>query len=383
MDKDEKGNTILRVLQVTQFLEIGGLESMVIGLSRQLNEKGVAVELICLNQVDEEYISVLKKENIPVHIIPEKGRLNFNYYRKVAAFIREKNFDVVHAHSGCHLSAALFAAMAGVEKLVYTAHGMLIFTRLRDRIEDSLAGMLTSHFVSVSDEIESAMKKWLWFPRCQFTTITNGIDTDRFRPMTGSTRKTALLVKYGLPEDRIIFGSVGRLATVKNYPMALKAVKRLVNSGITDICFVLVGEGAVGEGAQEQYLRDLVKDLNLSSHVRFLGMQYKIHEILPLFRFFILSSLTEGTSISLLEAQACGVPAVVTDVGGNSGVITHGVNGYLCPADDDEKMANHMRELIKYPELAQKMGKKGRERVERDFSVEAMTDKYLRIYLEK
>ena len=367
----------LRVLQVTQFLDLGGLESLVIGQCRQLKKNGIAVELLCLHEVDENYERALRKDNIPVHVIPEKSWFNITFFRQVSGLIRKKKFDIVHAHSGCHLNIALFSRKAGA-RLFYTAHGLPMFTGLRDRLEDSLAAFFTANVVAVSDEIEKFLKQWFWFPRCQFNTILNGIDTNIFRPIIDPDRRTNLLNKYQLPENRILFGSVGRLEAVKNYAMALHAIRRLVDAGFTNISFVLVGEGG-----QEQYLKALVKELNISEYVRFLGRQYNIHEILPLFRFFILSSLTEGTSISLLESQACAIPAVVTDVGGNSKVITHTENGFLCPSGDAKKMAEYMRSLIENPDMAEIMGATARDRVVRNFSIESMAQQYIQLYSTK
>ena len=375
-----QNDNALRVLQVTQFLDIGGLETMVMELSNQLKKKGVLVDVLCLNEVDEKYVSVLRENNISIHVIHEQSRKNILFYTRVARFIRLNNYNVIHAHSGCHFNAAVFSRIAGVKKVIFTAHGMLMFARFRDRLEDMLAAFLTSDFISVSDEIELSMKRWIKFPLCKFKTIINGVSTDKFKPIVDLNRLNKLLTKYHLPRDRILFGSVGRLAAVKNYAMALHAVRRLVNAGLTNICFVLVGEGSVGEDEQEQYLRDLVDELEISEYVCFLGMQYNIHEILPLFRFFILSSLTEGTSISLLESQACGIPAVVTDVGGNSKVVTHSENGFLCPSKDDRKMAEYMQKLIENSELAETMGAAARQQVVRDFSIEAMTEQYLKVY---
>lgn len=367
--------TPLRVLQITQFLEIGGLESLVIELSSQLKNKGVEVELLCLNQVDEQYAAVLRKKDIPIHVIPEQSRFNINFFKQAAMFIRENQFDIVHGHSGCQLNAAIFTRLAGVKRFVYTAHGMPLFTRIRDRLEDTLAAWLTNEVVSVSHEIDDFLRKWYLLPRCKFGIIINGIDTNTFIPLDDSSRKQKLLKKYHLPTGRILFGSVGRLATVKNYPMALHSVKRLIDAGMKDIGFVLVGDGS-----RKQQLQELSTTLGISDYVCFLGMQYNIHEILPLFRFFLLSSLTEGTSISLLESQACGIPAVVTDVGGNSKVVSHGENGFLCPSKDDRKMAEYMQKLIKNSELAESMGTTARQRVVRDFSIEAMTEQYLKVY---
>ncbi len=365
---------------VTQYLDIGGLENMVKELCIELQKKNISVELLCLNQPDELFCAVLKKKNIPIHVIPQKGRLDVIFFSKCITLIKKKHFDVIHAHSGCYLTAALLSILSGGKRLVFTAHGMIIFNRFLDRVEDSFAGLFTNNLVSVSEEIENAMRRWLLFSRCKFSTIPNVIDINIFKPVNDEVLKKRLIDKYNMPEDRIIFGSVGRMSAVKNYSMVIRAVKRLVDSGITNILFVLVGGKAVGEHDQQDHLLYLVKKLKLSKYIRFLGVQYNIHEILPLFRFFVLSSFTEGTSISLLEAQACGIPVVVTDVGGNKNVVKNGINGYLCPSDDDEKMAEYMRRLIEDQELCRKMGHHGRDRVVRNYSVQVMAEKYLQIY---
>lgn len=368
----------MRILLVTQYLGLGGLESMVIDLSCQLVKMGCEVHVLVFNEIDENYIGDLRENNIDVHVIPLKSRLDLCFYKKVVGFIRQHNFDVIHAHSGCHFNAAVFSRIAGIKNYIYTAHGMLIYTRLIDRIEDSFSGFLTSHLISVSAEIECTMKKWLVAPRCQFNTIINGIDAEKFKPIIDIASRNTLLKKYHLPDDKILFGSVGRLVPVKNYSMALRAVKHLVDSRIKNICFILVGTGG-----EYQNLKGLAEELGITEYVLFLGMQYHIHEILPLFRFFVLSSFTEGTSISLLESQACGIPAVVSNVGGNAAIIVHKKNGYLCASNDDEVMAGYMKTLINHPSQAAKMGENGRERVGKYFSIAVMAGKYLHVYQDK
>ena len=316
----------LRILHIVQCLDIGGLESLVIGLCCQLKKEGVDVSILCLNYVDEEYISKIKENKIDIYVRPDLCRLTIGSFQRGATFLRKNHFNIVHAHSGCHFNAAVFSMLSGRSKLVYTAHGMPIFTSFKDRLFDSLACFATSTVVSVSHEINRFLRNWFLLPRSRFETIINGIDTSSYRPIDDVRERQEILKKYQLPVDRILFGSVGRLEDVKNYSMVLRALKIVVDSGINDVVFVLAGEGE-----KKRQLVELSEALGLSNHVFFLGMQYRVFEILPSFRFFVLSSLTEGTSISLLEAQSCGVPAIVTDVGGNSEVVSHGINGFFVP----------------------------------------------------
>lgn len=366
---------MLRILQVTQYLQIGGLETLVVQMCCRLKSIGVEVTLLCFNDPDPQYTNILKESGVKLHVIQEKCRLNLCFFRKVADFIHRNSFHVVHAHSGCHLNTVIAAKMAGVKTIVYTAHGLPIFTSLKDRIEDSLAALFTDHVVSVSTEIASFLRKWLCFSRCDFKTIINGVDTHKFAPLVDPDKKIKLLAKYKLPTRRILFGSVGRLAPEKNYSMVLRVVRRLLDDGYENIGFVLVGDGE-----QKQILLDLANELGILDNIYFLGIQYDVHEILPLWRFFVLASVTEGTSISLLEAQACGIPAVATDVGGNSFVVDDMVNGFLCPSNNEEKMAECMKIFLNDHDKSRKFGFKGRERVQKDFCMDSVTRKYLQIY---
>lgn len=367
----------LRVLQVTRFLNIGGLETVVMRLSKQLVKEGLEVDILCLCGVDKEYIKELEGLDITIYSILKKGRWDFYFFKRVAEFIRTEQYDIVHAHSGCFLYAAIFSKMAGIKKTFFTAHGIPIFTAFRYRVEDNLACLLTKRVISVSSEIQQFMKSWLLCSSVKFVTIVNGIDTSLFRQVATLENKRRIRRKYNLPVKCKIIGSVGRLEAVKNYEMLLYVVRILLDRGALDISCVVVGEGA-----QYDFLVDLACKLSISEKVYFLGMQYDIAEIVSSFDVFVLTSITEGTSISLLEAQSCKVPAVVTDVGGNGYVVEHGVTGYVCAVNDTERMAHNISAMLCDSEGLEQMGNKARLRVLELFSLETMTQKYMKIYLE-
>jgi len=366
---------LLRVLQITLTLEIGGLETLVIELSKQLIKRGIEIEVVCLSNVDTDYVTGLKEYKIPIHVFKKKYRWDFGFFLQVARFIREKQFDIVHAHSGCFLCGALFSRLAGVKKYIYTAHGMPIQTGLKARTEDIFASLMTDCVVSVSFELEVFLKKWLIFNCCSFETIINGVDTNKFKRITDFSEKRRLLKKYELPVDQFLVGSVGRLEPVKNYGMLLQAFAKLMAEFGNNIHLLLIGEGV-----QKKELIRLAEELKVSQNVHFLGMQYNVHELLPLLDVFVLSSLTEGTSISLLESQACGVPAVVTDVGGNGFVVSSGENGYLCPLNDHEAMAENILKIIRDDDCSSLLKKNARKKAESLFSVYSMVEKYEKLY---
>ena len=366
-----------RVMHVTLSLDIGGLETVIKELSRRLDPTRFSSEVLCLCGYDEDNIRGLKEDGVPVHLLRKRHKFDLGYFWRVAKLLRRQKIDILHAHSGCFFYASLFARLAGVRRFIYTAHGLPVLNRLQDRIEDNLAGLACSAIVPVSEEIKTVLEQRMPLSKGKMVPILNGIDTDRFRPFADEAERQQVLTKYNLPEDAFLVGSVGRLDPVKNYPMLLRAFARLVCKSASNAHLVMVGEGPC-RAALEQ----LAAELGIADQVTFLGRQYRVFEILPLLDAFVLSSITEGTSVALLEAQACGVPAVVTDVGGNGNIIREGVNGFLCEVNADACMMAGLQRLREGRQLQQKMASEAREAVLQRFGLPAMVQNYEILFLQ-
>ena len=367
-------NRKIRILHVILFVDIGGLEKLVFEMGSFFINQGYEVEVLCLRSINSEYINNIN-EKIPVYLMRKSGRLDFSYHYRVAKFIRDKSFDVIHAHSGCFWDASLFKLFSGVKRYIYTAHGLPLENGIKAQCENLIAGILADRIVAVSTEIEEVLRKSLFLSRSKISTIINGINTDLFVPLHGDTEKQRLFKKYQLPSGHFLIGSVGRLAPEKNYAMLLYAFSELIKKIEKTVSLLLVGDGPM-----KNELQRLAIKLSIEKNVIFMGIQHNVHEILPLFDVFVLPSFTEGTSISLLEAQSCGVPAVVTDVGGNGFVIIHGENGLLCSVDDIDAMAKHIEEILTDNQFATYCALTARKRVKKLFSLKAMAHKYEQFY---
>jgi len=365
----------LKILLVTLYIDIGGLEKLLFEMGGFLLLHGYEVEILCLRSVDQAYIDNISSYNIPIHVMRKKGRMDFGFHYRVARFIREKNFDIIHAHSGCFWDAALFTLLAGCKRYIYTAHGIPFEHGLKSRFEDIIAGFIVDKVVAVSTEINEVHRARLVFNKEKVITVINGVNTDVFMPLCMEEKKI-FLDKYSLPEGYFFVGSVGRLAKEKNYQMLITAFAKIVQyDNNSPIGLVLVGGGAM-----ESELRALASRLGVRDKVFFLGICYEVQKVVALLDVFVLSSLTEGTSISLLEAQACGVPAIVTDVGGNSNIIDHGKNGFLCTVDDFDQMAEQMLRFVDDSRLLSECSRNARQRVVQNFSLQAMMGHYINIY---
>ena len=150
---------------------------------------------------------------------------------------------------------------------------------------------------------------------------------------------------------------------------------KLVLAQIPDLSLLIAGQGE-----ELAYLQALAKELAIDTRVKFIGLRFDLPEIYQLLDVFLLTSFSEGISITLLEAMACGIPAVVTDVGGNPEVVVAGETGFLVPVDNDHLFAERIIEVLTNRELAKKMSILSQKRVEEEYSISRMLHRYQQLY---
>lgn len=363
------------VVHITQHLEIGGLESFIVEFCRRMDPDNFIATVLCLNGYDQRYKACLEQSGIKVHLIRKKHRYDFMFLIRAALFLRSIQTDVVHSHGGCFLYSTLIGRLAGVRQLIHTAHGMPVTFGLQARFEEYLSSAMTSRIIAVSDEIAADLRSRNRTLGDKLDVIINGIDTRRYKPVDNSEQRAACRARFSVPATAGIIGTVGRLEKVKNYPLLLNACAKLNRHYDTDFHLVLVGSGS-----EEANLKQLARELGITEKVSFLGMQYDLENIYPMFDVFVLSSLTEGTSLSLLEAQSCGVPAVVTDVGGNATVIRNGINGFLCPSGNQRVMAALLCRMLNFEKQRMEMRLQARAVILEQFDISGMVTAYQKLY---
>ena len=171
------------------------------------------------------------------------------------------------------------------------------------------------------------------------------------------------------------------LRPVKNHDGLLKAFAKAVSEKSSlfneDVCLVLVGEGSL-----ETKLRHLSQSLGIETQVIFLGRRNDIHKVLQTFDVFILNSRTEGMSYAILEAMACGLPVIATDVGANSELITHDTEGYLFPQGDTKSLVNYISQIANDRTRLIEMGKNARKKIIKSYSLKKMISSYKTLYEE-
>ncbi len=387
---------MIKVLRIINRFNIGGPTYNATFLTRYIGDD---FETLLIGGLPEEgeadSLHIPHEYGVEPRIIEEMKRTpnlksDREAYRKIKEIIREYKPDIVHTHASKAGALGRRAAFAcKVPVVVHTYHGHVfhsyfsaIKTRLFKLIETRLAKKSTG-IIAISD----IQKKELWkdhkiCPEHKIKVIPLGFDLGKFRvdlpEKRSETRK-----KYGLDEKEVAVAIVGRLAPIKNHDFFLTLVESLLAKGIKHARFFIVGDGelkaeieARSKAINQQYGEKIVLTSWITDIASFnAGMD-----------IICLTSNNEGTPVSLIEAQACDVPVVTTDVGGVRDIVSEGETGYIIPKGDLKQFAEKLGLLIENEEIRRKMSQNGWNFVREKFHYTRLVadmQKYYRELLEK
>jgi glycosyltransferase involved in cell wall biosynthesis len=365
----------LRVVHVTLGLEMGGQEKLLVEFARHAHRRTEATA--SLNGSDDHAI----KRTVDLHFVSLTGRgvladeleacgwpvtalhtppgLRPELFWKLFRLFRSLRADVVHTHDDRpQIYGAPAGKLAGA-RVIHTRHSQGTHLSARQRLLVRAAASFTDRFVCISHTSTRAARAQ-GIPSRLLRTLWNGIDTTAF--------------SYTGPDSTGPAVVVARLAPEKDLETLLRAVALLAP---TRPGFRLE---VAGEGSSQSDLVRLVREWNLGEQVRFLGAVRDVPALLARARLFVLSSITEGISLTLLEAMARGLPVVTTAVGGNVEVVEPERTGLLVPARDPAALAGALVRLWDDPELGRRLGQAGRARVEAHFDVRRMVAAYEDLY---
>jgi len=378
MAKDTRSK--IKVFQVLSGVATwGGGGTVVLSLTKELLRLGCEVTVLCLGDFAGEQFAKAGAKVVSSRYWRREINLPFDLLALYELFrlCRRERFDIVHTHtSKGGFLGRIAARLAGVPTVIHTVHGFAFheFTPGPVAAFYTLLERLAGHFcdlvICVNDEDrQTAIRRRIVAPD-KIVTIHNGIDMDRFAGVRGDSVRREL----ALGDGSVLIGTVGRLAPQKGFAYLLQAIP-LVLREHPETHFAFAGDGPL-----EAELKGLATELGVSERCHFLGFRRDIPEVLAACDIFVLPSLWEGLSITLLEAMAAGKPIVATDIKGNREVITDEVNGLLVRPKDSVELARAIIELIEDRERARLLGERARRTVERHFNERAMLEKTLQAY---
>ena len=366
-----------RVLQLVYSLDVGGLEQVVVDLCNGLAAAGVECHVGCLSHPGLKFSQAQVAGAWIGNERPQKRPLDVRTLWKLLRYVKTKQINLIHSHNPqAHYYGAAVSLLTGVTH-IHTVHGRgnpLAPVSQRRALLRRILTRLTDRIIAVSEDVQTKLLVVDHLPSRKLTTILNGVDTERYQPIANNQSRQLLRAARQIPEDAFVIGSVGRLSREKNYPLLVEAFARVAAS-LPSVFLVLVGDGA--EYAQ---IQKCVDEQRVNSRCLLAGTRADIPEWMQCLDVFCLSSDTEGTAITLLEALATGVPIVATDVGGNRAVVNPPECGLIVSARDPNAFAQACLQLLRDQSTRSQMGSAGRDRVIQHFSHAQMIESHLRLY---
>ena len=354
----------LRVVHLVTTVNIGGLETLVLDIVRH---RGPDVEphVICLDEpgtLAPRFVECgVPVESLGVSHWPFPLRV-----AKLARRLRQIRPQVLHTHnSGPHLHGAAAVALAGFPALIHTKHGRNYPDSGKRILISRVISAVTDWVVPVSDDAARVAIEIERVPAGKVLVFHNGVDLERFayRPARQ-------------PGGAWHAVTVARLHPVKDQATMLRAMRIATDQD----CSVRLD--IIGDGPLRGELEALADQLGLREYVTFHGFHDDVERFLASADCFLLSSTTEGISLTLLEAMAVGLPVVATDVGGNREVVIDGTTGYLVAAQSPHALADAVMKVRSDPGRAAEMASAGRRRVEAEFDLRTTVAQYERLYRE-
>jgi sugar transferase (PEP-CTERM/EpsH1 system associated) len=365
--------TPIRILHVLMSLEPGGLENGVVNVINRLDRTRFESSVCCLKQAGE-FARRIEDPRVVVHEMDWRGGNDPRLALRLVGLLRRTRPHVVHTRNAESFFYGFAGAkLARVPALVHSEHGRAFDDRPARFVVQRWMSRHTDAIFAVSGQLKADLVRHVGLPDAAIEVLHNGVDLSRFdvAGVAHDTSGTALRRGWGVPDGALVVGSVGRLAAVKNHGLLLRAA---ASSG-HEVHVVLAGEGP-----ERAALTALADSLGIAARVHLLGHCNEVDRVLGAFDVFVLPSLSEGMSNTLLEAMAAGVPTIASAVGGNGEIVRDGVDGQLFASGDEAALAACLGALCRDDALRARLGAAARERVQSTFDIRRMVERYEQLY---
>jgi len=286
----------------------------------------------------------------------------------------------VHTRNLSTLEAQFPAWIAGVPHRVHGEHGRdigdLDGSRKKYQLLRRFFSPIIQRYIALSFDLDRYLQERVGIPGSKITHICNGVDTAKFK--STDQQKQGVLPDNFSGADTIVIGTVGRMEEVKDQVNLANAFIRLMKDqpdNNNNLRLVMIGDGVLRQPAQS-----LLEMAGLGDVVWLPGERDNVPELLGAMDVFVLPSLAEGISNTILEAMATGLPVVATSVGGNSELVVDGETGLLVPRSDPDALAAAIRCYVETPDLRRRHGENARRRCEAEFSITTMVNNYQVLY---
>ena len=366
----------IKVVRIITRLNIGGPAIHAILLTEGLNSKLYEKHLIAgrPDKLEGDMSGLAAEKNLNVEYVPELGReigiRDIVAFLKLFRYLRNVKPDIVHTHTAKAGALGRIAAyLTGVPLRVHTFHGHIFdgyFSPFKARVFlyiERFLGNFSDRVIAVSENVKNEIVNDLKVvKKGKCIVVPLGLELDKF--LNNDSLKGRFRKAIGVDAETLLVGIVGRLVPIKNHTMFLD-VARKIKDKAAHLKFKFL---IIGDGEMRQSLEEYAKKIGIDRCVIFTGWVKDLCMAYADLDIITLTSLNEGTPVSLIEAMASGKPVVATDVGGVKDIVLDGENGFLVKSNNADDFSNKLFVLLQDKEKRSKFGMCGRMSVRERYS---------------
>jgi sugar transferase (PEP-CTERM/EpsH1 system associated) len=357
------------VVHIVFRFDYGGLENGVVNVINGLADAPLRHAVVALSEATDFARRLC--EDVEVFSIGKRPGKDFGAYVRLYKLLRKMRPAIVHTRNLGTIDCAFVAFLARVPLRIHGEHGWDVFdpdgTNRKYRFIRRVMAPFIKTFVTVSRDLQRWLTEVVGIRASRVKHICNGVDTDRFKPRADNAETEA--------SGDIVIGSVTRFSAIKDPLNLVEAFIDLQAKG-EHVRLLMVGDGELLASAKAR-----LHESGMDEVACLPGSLDDVPDQLRIMDIFVLGSLREGISNTVLEAMASGLPVIASDTGGNPELIEAGANGELVPPGDRQALARAIRDYVQDPELRVRHGLASRDRVMSLFSIERMIDNYRALYL--
>ena len=370
----------LKILQICSADTLGGGERHLLDLVNGL--VGYGHELHVAVRPNSPLIDELRKGTqagsgkIRITTVPLRGAVDIFSARALARLVRRDKIQIVHAHLARDYPVASFAVWRGHKgaRLIATRHVLFPLGKSH-RLTLSKVGRI----MAVSKAVATQVRADAVAPSERVTVVLNGVDTRKFEDARRHFSRERFLASWRLPPDALLIGTVGELTPLKGQEEFLRAAAE-VRRDFPRSHFIIAGTDSSTANKHREFLQQLIKDLDLSKHVRMVGWVDDLPQLYCALDVFVSASHTESFGLAIAEAMSSRTAVVATDTEGACEIIQDGKTGLLVRLGDVAAMATSIRNLLRDESERVRLGTAAQKDVAMRFSLERMVEETERIY---
>lgn len=362
----------INILHLTYDMGIGGTEQVILQLIKYTDESVFNNSVVCIEGKIGAIGEKLKTTGTEFHLFNRQPGFDINLIKSVRQVLLKNEIDIVHCHQYTPYVYGVLAALTCKSKVVFTEHGRFYPDRYswKRRVINPFLGLVTHSIIAISAATKNALAEYEWFAKNSIQVIYNGIQSAA--PVSSDQKRTEL----GLLPEHTVFGTITRFDPIKNLPMMIEAFGSVYKQNNKARLLL------VGDGEDRQSLEQLVSQLGIKDAVIFTGFQTDTAVYMSLIDVYVLSSFSEGTSMTLLEAMSMSTCCVVTNVGGNVEIITDQSNGFIVESDNVPALSETMQLLLNDTDLRYRTGNSAKDTFDQKFDLHLMIQRYRQTYLK-